>query len=129
LNAALVLSPDTLLDVEGVHTLQLAGGSDAAAAAFLDTGRGRIRLRGVTVTSIDPVSGQPVAPAAAGRPYIKVADRGRLDAVDATISDLGTQQSGDDRGRPAVWFARGSTGTLTGTTLLRNSTGLLLAQS
>src|SRR4051794_37383192 len=70
-NAAVVLSPSTLLDVQGVHILQLAGGTDAAAA-FLDTGSGRIRLRGVTVTSIDPATGHPVAAGAAGRPYIKV---------------------------------------------------------
>ncbi len=129
LNAAVVLSPSTLLDVEGVHTLQLAGGTDAAAAAFLDTGSGRIRLRGVTVTSIDPATGHPVAAGAAGRPYIKVSGRGRLDATDATISDLGSPPVGDNRGEPAIGFARGATGTLTGTTLLRNSTGLLLAQS
>jgi copper-binding protein NosD len=129
LNAAIVLSPTTLLDVEGVHTLQLAGGNDAAAAAFLETGSGRIRLRGVTVTSIDPATGQPVAPGAAGRPYIKVSGRGRLDATDSTISDLGTAPVGDNRGDPAIGFGRGSTGTLTRTTLARNSTGLVLAQS
>ena len=68
-------------------------------------------------------------PGAAGRPYIKVSGRGRLDATDATISDLGSPAVGDNRGEPAIGFARGATGTLTGTTLLRNSTGLLLAQS
>ena len=129
LNAAVVLSPGTLLDVEGVKTLQLAGGADPADAAFLYTGSGRIQLRGVTVTSVDPASGQPVGPDAAGRPYIVVAGLGRLDATDATISDLGTKPVGDNHGRPALAFGRGSTGSLTGTTLQRNSTGLVLAGS
>ena len=129
LNAAVVLTPATLLDVEGVKTLQLAGGADPADAAVLYTGSGRIQLRGVTVTSVDPASGQPVAPDAAGRPYIVVAGLGRLDATDATISDLGTKPVGDNHGKPAVSFGRGSTGSLTGTSLLRNSTGLVLAGS
>ena len=110
LNAAVVLSPGTLLDVEGVKTLQLAGGADPADAAILYTGSGRIQLRGVTVTSVDPASGQPVGPDAAGRPYIVVAGLGRLDATDATISDLGTKPVGDNHGRPALAFGRGSTG-------------------
>ena len=129
LNAAVVLSPGTLLDVEGVKTLQLAGGADPADAAILYTGSGRIQLRGVSVTSVDPASGQPVGPDAAGRPYIVVAGLGRLDATDATISDLGTKPVGDNHGRPALSFGRGSTGSLTGTTFQRDSTGLVLAGS
>jgi hypothetical protein len=129
LNAAVVLTPATLLDVEGVTTLQLAGGADPTDAAILYTGSGRLQLRGVTVTSVDPASGQPVGPDAAGRPHIVVARLGRLDVTDATISDLGTKPTGDNPGSPAVSFGRGSTGSLTGTTLLRNSTGLVLAGS
>ena len=129
LNATVVLTPATVLDVEGVKTLQLAGGATAADAAILYTGSGRIQLRGVTVTSVDPVSGQPVGPDAAGRPYIVVAGLGSLDATDATISDLGTKPVGDNHGKPASRFGRGSTGSLTGTSLLRDSTGLVLAGS
>jgi hypothetical protein len=129
LNAAVVLTPGTLLDVEGVTTLQLAGGANAADAAILYTGSGQIQIRGVTVTSVDPASGQAVAPGAAGRPYIVVAAAGRLDATDATLSDLGTNPVGDNHGSPAVSFGRGSTGSLVGTSLLRNSTGLTLAES
>ena len=83
LSAAVVLTPGTLLDVEGVKTLQLAGGPDANDAAFLYTGSGRIQLRNVTVTSLDPASGQAVGADAAGRPYIKVSDQGRLDATNS----------------------------------------------
>ncbi len=129
LNATVALTPSTVLDIEGVKTLQLAGGATAADAAILYTGSGRIQLRGVTVTSVDAVSGQPVGPDAAGRPYIVVAGLGRLDATDSTISDLGTKPVGDSQGKPAVSFGRGSTGSLTGTSLLRNSTGLVLAGS
>ncbi len=129
LNAAVVLTPNTLLSVDGVQTLQLAGGPDANDAAFLYTGSGRIQLRGVTVTSIDPASGQAVGPDAAGRPYIKVSDQGRLDATNSTLADLGTKPTGDNQGSPAISFGRGSTGALTGTTFQRNSTGLVLAGS
>ena len=129
LNAAVVLTPGTVLDIEGVKTLQLVGGADAADAADLFTGGGRIQIRGVTVTSVDPGSGQPVGADAAGRPSIVVAASGRLDATDATISDLGTQPVGDTHGMPAVVFGRGSAGSLIGTSLLRNSTGLMLAGS
>jgi Right handed beta helix region len=129
LNAAVVLTPTTVLDIEGVKTLQLAGGTDAAAAANLYTGSGQIQVRGVTVTSVDAASGQPVASSAAGRPYIVVAATGRLDAADTTISDLGTNPVGDSRGNPAVSFGRGSSGSLVGTSLLRDSTGLMLSGS
>ena len=129
LSAAVVLTPGTLLDVEGVKTLQLAGGPDPNDAAFLYTGSGRIQLRNVTVTSLDPTSGQPVGADAAGRPYIKVSDQGRLDATNSVLTDLGTKPTGDDQGSPAISFGRGSTGTLNGVTFQRNSTGLTLAAS
>jgi hypothetical protein len=129
LNAAVVLTPNTMLDVQGVKTLQLAGGPDPTDAADLYTGSGQIQLRGVTVSSVDSASGQPVGPDAAGRPYIVVATLGRLDATDTTISDLGTKPTGDNHGNPAVSFGRGSTGALTRVSLLRNSTGLVLSRS
>ena len=94
--------PGTLLDVEGVKTLQLAGGADAADAAILYTGSGRIQLRGVTVTSVDPASGQPVGPDCGGPPLHRRRGLGRLDATDATISDLGTNPVGDNHGQPAL---------------------------
>ncbi|HEY0812110.1 MAG TPA: right-handed parallel beta-helix repeat-containing protein [Pseudonocardia sp.] len=129
LNAAVALTPGTLLDIEGVKTLQLAGGANPADAAVLYTGGGRIQMRGVTVTSADSGSGQPVGPEAPGRPYLVVAASGRLDATDATISDLGTKPTGDNHGHPAVSFGRGSTGALTRVSLLRNATGLVLSRS
>jgi Right handed beta helix region len=129
LDATVVLTPTTLLDVEGVKSLQLAGGASGADAAILYTGSGRLQLRAVTVTSVDPASGQPVGANSPGRPYIVVAAAGRLDATDAQIDDLGTNPVGDDHGHPAVSFGRGSTGSLVGSALLRNSTGLVLAGS
>ncbi len=129
LGAAVQLMAGTRLDVGGVRTLQLAGGDDPRSSAFLATGRGQIRLRGVTVTSIDPTSGQPVLATAAGRPYIRVSDGGSLTAVDSTITDLGTQPSSVTAGEPAVAFGRRSTGVLTRTTLARSSVGLALTAS
>ena len=129
LDAAVVLTPTTLLDVEGVKTLQLAGGASGADAAILYTGSGRLQLRGVTVTSVDPASGQPVGANSPGRPYIVVAAAGRLDATDARSTISGPTRSATTTASPAVSFGRGSTGSLVGTSLLRNSTGLLLAGS
>ena len=129
LDTAVLLTLGTRLNVDGVRTLQMAGGDDPRIMTFLATGHGQIQLRGVTVTSIDPASAQPVAPDAAGRPYIKVSDGGSLTATDSAITDLGTNPFGVVTGEPAISFDRGSTGTLTRTTLQRSSTGLVLAAS
>jgi Right handed beta helix region len=129
LSAAVQLTAGTRLDVGGVRTLELAGGDDPRSSAFLATGRGQINLRGVTVASVDPTSGQPVAPTAAGRPYIKVSEGGGLTAADSTITDLGTWPSSFSAGEPAVSFGRGSTGGMTRTTLARGSIGLALTAS
>ena len=45
------------------------------------------------------------------------------------MTDLGTKPTGDAQGFPAVAFGRGSTGTLNGVTMQRNSTGISLAAS
>ena len=88
LSAAVVLTPRVVLDIGGdVGTLKLTGGATLPEAAAIYTGSGRIVLHGVTVTSADPASGQPV-PAAPGRPFIVVSTGGRLDATDVTVTDL-----------------------------------------
>ena len=105
------------------------GGPNPADAASIYTGGGRLALRAVSVTSLDPVSQQAVPPAAAGRPFILVSPGGRLDSVDSAISDLGTGPIGVSDGRPGVLFNPGSSGSLVRTALLRNSTGVLLSRS
>jgi hypothetical protein len=131
LSATVVLTRGTTFDVAGgdVHTLQLAGGATTADAASIHTGGGALTLAGVTVTSVDPATGQPVPAAAAGRPSIVASSGGRLAGTDLTVSDLGTAPAGDVDGRAAVVFNPGSTGLLTRTTLLRGSTGLELQRS
>jgi hypothetical protein len=130
LAATLVLTPGAVLDVGGpIRTLELVGGPDAAKAASIYTGSGRLTLHDVTVTSVDPESGHSVPPEAAGRPFIVVSSNGRLDSADTVISDLGTAPDATGDGRPAVLFNPGSTGSLVRTALLRNSTGLRLSRS
>jgi Right handed beta helix region len=129
LNTAVVLTGGVQLNIDGVRTLQLVGGTDPRSTAFLATGRGQIHLSGVTITSVDPISGHPIAPDAAGRPYIRVSTGGSLDATDSTLADLGTQTDGTNPGEPALSFDRTATGTLTRTRIERGSTGLLLDQS
>jgi hypothetical protein len=132
LDATVVLVRDTVLEVggpDGVRTLQLAGGATPAEAASLHTGGGEITLTGVTVTSLDPATGQPVAATAAGRPVIVASSGGRLELTDATISDLGTPAAGTDDGDAGVEYHTGATGSVVRTTFQRNSTGLELARS
>ena len=128
LNAAVVLTPATTLDISGVKTLQLGGGDSPTEAAFLYSGSGRILVKGVTVTSANK-DGQPLAMSAQGRPYIVVSGRGRFEATDATLSDLGVQPNGTDKGDPGISFNTDSTGALVRTQLLRNTTGAELSAS
>jgi Right handed beta helix region len=129
LAAAVVLTPGVTLDIggAGLTTLQLLGGPTAADAAAVYTGSGRLNVHGVTVTSLDPASGQPVAPGP-GRPFVYMAAGGRLDATDATFSDLGTPAT-EPHDRAGVSFGAGSTGSLVRTTVLRNSTGVRLRET
>src|SRR4029079_5216775 len=128
LNAAVVLTPQTTLDISGVKTLKLGGGDSPTEGAFLYTGSGRILIDGVTVTSANK-DGQPLAMSAQGRPYIVVSSRGRFEATDATLSDLGVQPTGTDKGDPGVSYNTDSTGSLVRTQLLRNTTGVELSKS
>jgi hypothetical protein len=126
LGAALVLTPGVTVDVGGaaVTTLTLIGGTTPPEAASLYTGGGRLVLHGVTVSSSDRAF-HGVLPPTAGRPFIVVSSGGRLEAIDVTISDLGTPDT-DRENRAGVQFTTGSSGSLVRTSLLRNSTGLRL---
>jgi hypothetical protein len=130
LSATIVLTPGTALEVaDPVKRLELIGGATPQDAAAIYTGSGRVSLKGVTVTSADPATRQAVAPTSAGRPFFAVSARGRLDAVDSTISDLGTPSTGIDGGRAGVTFNQGATGSLVRTTVERNTTGVELSRS
>ena len=75
---------------------------DAAGGGVSYTGGGRLVLHGVTVSSSDRAF-HGVLPPAAGRPFIVVSSGGRLEAIDATISDLGTPDT-DRENRAGVQF-------------------------
>ena len=83
-------------------------------------------IKGVTVTSVGD-DGQPLAANAPGRPYIVVAARGRFDASDSTLSDLGVQPIGADKGEPGISYNTDSTGALVRTSVLRSTTGVELS--
>lgn len=128
LSAAVVLTPRVVLDIGGdVGTVKLTGGATLPEAAAIYTGSGRILLHGVTVTSADPASGQPV-PAGVGRPFIVVSTGGRLDATDVTVTDLGTAGNAPEP-RPAISFHSGTGGSVVRATFARNTTGLQLQQT
>ena len=125
LSAAVVLTPGVTLTIGGdVRQVQLAGGATAPEAASIYTGSGRLVVNGAGVTSVDPATGQPLV-AGAGRPFVLVSPRGRLEATDATFSDLGTPAA-DPHDAAGVTFGADSTGFLLRTSLLRNTTGLRL---
>jgi hypothetical protein len=128
LAAAVVLTPRVTLDIGGpVTTLKLAGGATLPEAASIYTGGGRLVLHGVTVTSADRTFQQAIPPSP-GRPFLAVSPGGRLEATDATISDLGTAPD-DPTNRPGVQFQTDSGGSLVRTSFLRNGTGLRLSGS
>ncbi|MGH3585000.1 MAG: right-handed parallel beta-helix repeat-containing protein, partial [Pseudonocardia sp.] len=133
LDAAIVLVRGTVLQVNGadggVSTLQMVGGAAPADAAALHTGGGRIELSGITVTSLDPATGQPMPPTAAGRPVLVASGGGHLDLTDVTISDLGTPDTGNDDGEAAVEYHAGADGSVVRTTFQRNTVGLQLSGS
>jgi hypothetical protein len=136
LSATVVLVRNVQLELGGpggqLRTLQLAGGATPADAASIHTGGGRMALTGITVTSVDPATGQPLPATAAGRPTLVASSGGRLDVVDATINDLGappTSTNSADDGIAAVEFRTGSTGSLVRTNVARGSVGVKLSRS
>ena len=125
LSAAIVLNPLTSLNLGGdIKTVKLAGGPTPSDAASIYTGRGRLGLRGVTVTSADQGFGAPL-PVGPGRPFIVVSGGGRFEAVDSTVSDLGTVPT-DPVSRAGVTLNQNSAVSVVRTAFLRNSTGLKL---
>jgi hypothetical protein len=127
LTSAVVLSPGVTMDIGGdVTTVRLAGGAKPTQAASIYTGSGKLRLRGATVNSFDSTSGQSMQ-VGPGRPFIVVSSNGQFDAVDSTITDLGTPA--EPGGRPGVLFGINSAGSMVRTTLQRNSIGLMLDRS
>jgi Right handed beta helix region len=139
LGATVVLVRGVELQLGGpdseLRTLQLAGGATPADAASVHTGGGRVAVTGITVTSADPATGQPLPATSAGRPALVASSGGRLDIVDATVSDLGappapTAAAGrTDDGTAGVEFRTGGTGSIVRSTLARGSVGAQLSRS
>jgi hypothetical protein len=127
LATVVTLTPGTTLDIGGVRNLRLTGGPTQADASAIYTGSGRLTGRGVTVSSADPATNQPMPPGV-GRPFIVVASGGRLDTSDVTFSDLGAPVNDPDD-RTGVQLNPGSSGVLERTTFLRNTVGLRLSES
>jgi Right handed beta helix region len=128
LASAIVLTAGTTLTLGGdVQTVRLAGGRDDTDASSIYTGRGRLNLRGVTVSSYDEATGAPM-PIGPGRPFLVVSGGGRFESTDATVQDLGTPTN-EAGARAGIGLGLGSTGSLVRTTLARNSVGLKLDRS
>lgn len=127
LSAALVLSTGVTLNVGApVSTLNLVGGATPSVAASVFTGSGSLVLRGVKITSADPVTGAPM-PVGPGRPYILVSGGGRLNASDSAIGDLGATVG--PKTYAGLAFDEGSGGSVVRTALAHNTIGLRLEHS
>jgi hypothetical protein len=126
LTAAIVLTPGQTLTLGNgdVRAVRLAGGPSPSDAASIYTGQGRLILRGVTVSSFDPASGQAM-PVGRGRPFLVVSRGGHFEAVDSAINDLGTVPT-DPGARAGLGLGETSTGSLVRTSLARNSIGIKL---
>jgi hypothetical protein len=130
LSATVVLTPGTAMQIgPDVPTLRLTGGPEVPDASAIYTGGGRLSLEGVTISSLDPASQQPLPMEAAGRPFIEVTGGGELNATDTTIADLGQPAAGEASAVPGVKFNPGSTGSLVRTTMQRNNVGVELSES
>ncbi|TQM10228.1 right-handed parallel beta-helix repeat-containing protein [Pseudonocardia kunmingensis] len=130
LSATLVLTPGTAMEIgPDVQTLRLTGGPEIPDASAIYTGGGRLNLQGVTISSIDPATQQPLPFEAVGRPFIEVTGGGELNATDTTITDMGTPEHGEESAEPGLGFNPGSTGSLVRTTLQRNNVGVELSES
>jgi len=130
LSATVVLTPSTAMEVgPDIPTLRLTGGPEVTQSSAIYTGGGRLKLEGVTVSSIDPASQQPLPFEAAGRPFIEVTGGGELNTTDTTIADLGVPALGETSARPGVKFNPNSSGSLVRTTLQRNNVGVELSES
>lgn len=127
LTATLVLTPGTTVDLSGVKTLRLQGGPTLPEVASIYTGSGRVSFAEQTVVSVDPQTDEPMQ-AGPGRPFIVVADGGRLDARDSVFSDLGTPPT-DAANRTGLQFNDGASGSLVRTTARGNTVGVRLAGS
>jgi hypothetical protein len=130
LSATLVLTPGTAMEIgPEVQTLRLTGGPEIPDASAIYTGGGRLNLQGVTISSLDPATQQPLPFEALGRPFIEVTGGGELNATDTTITDMGTPEHGEESAEPGLGFNPGSTGSLVRTTLQRNNVGVELSES
>ncbi|MEV5412783.1 right-handed parallel beta-helix repeat-containing protein [Thermopolyspora sp. NPDC052614] len=125
LSAALLLGGGTALHVgTPVKRLLLAGGADRSRAAWIRAGRARITIDRAQVHSWNPATGRPVAAGAAGRPYLKVGDGGRLDITGAELGHLGASGTGT-----GITWGKGATGAIRGSVVLANHIGLALTGS
>jgi hypothetical protein len=129
LNATVVLSRGTTLQIDDLYALRLTGGPTLSDASSIYTGSGRLIVRGAIVSSVDLHTRQPMPPNAAGRPFIEVNSRGYFEAVDATLTDLGTPAAAGNDGNAGVRFNADSTGSLVRTALQRGTTGLVLSRA
>ena len=127
LSAAVVLSPGVVMEIGGdVKEVKLTGGDKPSQASSIYSGSGKLRVHDVTIGSVDPGSGQPLA-VSPGRPFIVVSSNGQLDMANATINDLGTPADAADR--PGLLFGINSAGSVVNSTFQRNSTGIKLDRS
>lgn len=127
IGAAVLLAPDTIVRVdERTRTVLMSAGRSAASGTWIKGSRAALDIQGVTLSSVGADGTRPAPADAPGRPYVAMGTKGRLDIRDSTVEGLGR---GGDTARSGVTWGRLSTGSVTGSTLDGNLTGIRLAGS
>ncbi|MFI9029455.1 right-handed parallel beta-helix repeat-containing protein [Streptomyces sp. NPDC053560] len=127
---AILLAPGTILRIDDrTKKVLLSAGRDARSGTWITGSRASLDVDSTTLASVG-AEGSGLAPAdAPGRPYVSMGAGGRMDFRNATVSGLGRIGDTTTADQSGVTWARGSTGSATGSTFEGNYTGLRLAGS
>ncbi|WP_030256021.1 right-handed parallel beta-helix repeat-containing protein [Streptomyces violens] len=130
IRTAVLLAPDTILRIDDrTKKVLLTAGRTARSGTWISGSRAALDVDSTTLASVAEDGSSPAPASAPGRPYLSMGAGGRMDFRNATVSGfgrIGTSATADQSG---VTWARGSTGSATGTTFQDNHTGLRLAGS
>ncbi|WP_052862913.1 right-handed parallel beta-helix repeat-containing protein [Streptomyces niger] len=129
-HTAILLAPDTILRIDDrTKKVLLSAGRDARSGTWISGSRASLDVDSTTLTSVAADGAGPAPANAPGRPYVSMGAGGRMDFRNATVSGLGRVGETTTADQSGVTWARGSTGSATGSTFEGNYTGLRLAGS
>ncbi|MER7397219.1 right-handed parallel beta-helix repeat-containing protein [Streptomyces sp. NPDC000151] len=130
IRTAMLLAPDTILRIDDrTKKVLLTAGRTARSGTWISGSRAALDVDSTTLASVAEDGSSPAPASALGRPYLSMGAGGRMDFRNATVSGFGRVGESATADQSGVTWARGSTGSATGTTFEDNYTGLRLAGS